>query len=103
MYPETEVSATAGKANVEVENTYVNVIDAATSGAIDGVKLAVNVGVMIIAFLGLLAFVNALLGWLGGLVGLSQLSLEWILSFVMSPVAFLMGVPWADCGQVGTN
>ena len=101
MYPETEVSETAGKTHIAVESTCVNVIDAVTTGAIDGVKLAVNVGVMIIAFLGLLAVVNAPLGWLGSLVGLPQLSLEWMLSLVMAPVAFLMGVPWADCGQVG--
>ncbi len=76
-------------------------IDAATTGALDGVKLAVNVGVMIIAFLGLLAAVNALLGWIGGLLGLRQLSLEWILSLFMAPVAWLMGVPWTDCGKIG--
>ncbi|BAZ48299.1 Na+ dependent nucleoside transporter [Nostoc sp. NIES-4103] len=101
LYPETEISETTGKAKMDVETSYVNVIDAATSGAIDGVKLAVNVGVMIIAFLGLLAAVNALLGWLGARVGLEQLSLQWILSFIMAPVAFLMGVPWNDCRQVG--
>jgi concentrative nucleoside transporter, CNT family len=101
LYPETEVSATVGKVQMDVETNYVNVIDAATSGAIDGVKLAVNVGVMIIAFLGLLAVVNALLGWLGSFVSLPQLSLEWILSFIMAPIAFFMGVPWADCAQVG--
>lgn len=101
LYPETEVSETVGKAKANVETNYVNVIDAATTGAIDGVKLAVNVGVMIIAFLGLLAALNALLGWLGAFVGLQQLSLQWILSFVMAPVAWLMGVPWADCRQVG--
>jgi len=101
LYPETEVSETAGKAKADVETNYVNVIDAATTGAIDGVKLAVNVGVMIIAFLGLLAALNALLGWLGAFVGLQQLSLQWILSFFMAPVAWLMGVPWADCRQVG--
>ncbi|QSJ16125.1 NupC/NupG family nucleoside CNT transporter [Nostoc sp. UHCC 0702] len=101
LYPETEISETTGKAKIDVETSYVNVIDAATSGAIDGVKLAVNVGVMIIAFLGLLAAVNALLGWLGARVGLEQLSLQWILSFIMAPVAFLMGVPWNDCRQVG--
>ncbi|MFN6567817.1 NupC/NupG family nucleoside CNT transporter [Dendronalium sp. ChiSLP03b] len=101
LYPETEISETTGKANMDVETSYVNVIDAATTGAIDGVKLAVNVGVTIIAFLGLLAAVNALLGWLGGRVGLEQLSLQWILSFLMAPVAFLMGVPWNDCRQVG--
>ncbi|MBD2562201.1 MULTISPECIES: NupC/NupG family nucleoside CNT transporter [Nostoc] len=101
LYPETEISETAGKAKVDLKTNYVNVIDAATTGAIDGVKLAVNVGVMIIAFLGLLAALNALLGWLGAFVGLQQLSLQWILSFVMAPVAWLMGVPWADCRQVG--
>ncbi|RCJ35626.1 nucleoside transporter NupC [Nostoc punctiforme NIES-2108] len=101
LYPETEVSETAGKAKAYIETNYVNVIDAATTGAIDGVKLAVNVGVMIIAFLGLLAALNALLGWLGAFVGLQQLSLQWILSFLMAPVAWLMGVPWADCRQVG--
>ncbi|WGV24565.1 NupC/NupG family nucleoside CNT transporter [Halotia branconii] len=101
LYPETEVSQTVGKAKMDTETSYINVIDAATAGAIDGVKLAVNVGVMIIAFLGLLAAVNALLGWLGTRVGLQQLSLQWILSFIMAPVAFFMGVPWADCREIG--
>jgi CNT family concentrative nucleoside transporter len=101
LYPETEVSETVGKAKANVESNYVNVIDAATTGAIDGVKLAVNVGVLIIAFLGLLAALNALLGWFGAFVGLQQLSLQGILSFVMAPVAWLMGIPWADCRQVG--
>ncbi|MEH2202697.1 MAG: NupC/NupG family nucleoside CNT transporter [Nostoc sp.] len=101
LYPETEVSETLGKAKADVKTNYVNVIDAATTGALDGVKLAVNVGVMIIAFLGLLAALNALLGWLGAFVGLQQLSLQWILSFLMAPVAWLMGIPWADCRQVG--
>jgi len=101
MYPETEVSQTAGKAKIDIETNYVNAIDAATTGAIDGVKLAVNVGVMIIAFLGLLAALNALLGWLGSLVNLPQLSLQLILSLIMAPVAWLMGVPWNDCRQIG--
>ncbi|MBD2194243.1 MULTISPECIES: NupC/NupG family nucleoside CNT transporter [Calothrix] len=101
LYPETEVSETAGHAKLDVEKNYINVIDAITTGAIDGVKLAVNVGVMIIAFLGLLAAFNAFLAWLGAFVNLPQLSLQWILSFIMAPVAWLMGVPWADCLQVG--
>ncbi len=101
LYPETEVSDTVGKVKMEVKTNYVNVIDAATTGALDGVKMAVNVGVMIIAFLGLLAAVDAMLGWFGSLVGLRSLSLQWILSFIMAPVAWLMGVPMADCGKVG--
>lgn len=101
LYPETEVPETAGSMRMDVDTTYVNVIDAAATGALDGAKLAVNVAVMIIAFLGLLAFANALLEWLGGNIGVPQLSLEWVLSYFMAPVAWLMGVPWADCGQVG--
>lgn len=101
LYPETEVPETMGNVEMDVKTNYANAIDAATTGAIDGVKLAVNVGVMLMAFLGLLAAVNALLGWIGARVFLPQLSLEWILSFVMAPVAFLMGVPLADCMQVG--
>ncbi len=101
MYPETEVSATTDKVNIDIKSNYVNVLDAATSGAMDGVKLAVNVGVVIIAFLSLLAAVNACLAWLGTLLNCPQLSLEWMLSFIMAPVAWLMGITWADCGQVG--
>lgn len=101
LYPETEVSETAGNVKMDVKTNYVNAIDAATTGALDGVKLAVNVGVMIIAFLGLLAVVNALLGWIGARILVPQLKLEWILSFVMAPIAFLMGVPQSDCMQVG--
>jgi CNT family concentrative nucleoside transporter len=55
----------------------------------------------VIAFLALVALVNAVLGWLGGLIGLPQLTLEGIFAFFFAPVAWLMGVPWADCVQVG--
>jgi concentrative nucleoside transporter, CNT family len=76
-------------------------VDAVSTGAIDGLKLVLNVGAMLIAFLGILAMFNALLGWVGGWAGLPQLTLELILSYLLAPVAWLMGVPWADCGQVG--
>ena len=102
LYPETEPSLTAGEVTIKVERTSANVIDAAASGALDGLRLALNVGAIIIAFLALLAMVNALLGWVGGLVGFPTLSLELILSFLLAPIAWLMGIPWADCGQVGT-
>jgi concentrative nucleoside transporter, CNT family len=101
LYPETEDSPTAGDVKMKVERTSVSVIDAAASGAIDGLKLALNVAAMIIAFLALLAMFNALLGWLGSLVGLPELSLELILGYLLAPVAWLMGIPWADCLQVG--
>jgi len=101
LYPETEKSLTAGKVQVKVDSTYANAIDAAATGASEGMKLALNVAAMLIAFLGLLALVNGILGWIGSLVNFPQLSLELIFSYLLSPVAWLMGVPWADCGQVG--
>jgi len=101
FYPETEEPLTAGKIDVEMKTSYTNAIEAAADGAFQGGKLAFSVGVMLIAFLGLLATANGVLHWVGMIVGLPLLSLEWLLSFVMSPVAWLMGVPWADCGQVG--
>jgi concentrative nucleoside transporter, CNT family len=101
LYPETEKSLTAGDVKIKVEQVYTNAVDAVASGVSDGLKLAANVAAMLIAFLGLLAFFNALLGWFGGLISLPQLSLEWMFSYLMAPIAWLMGVPWADCGQVG--
>jgi CNT family concentrative nucleoside transporter len=101
LYPETEESPTRGDVKLKVERTSVNAIDAVSNGAIDGLKLVLNVTAMLIAFLALLAMFNALLGWIGGLVELPQLSLEWIMAYLLAPIAWLMGVPWTDCGQVG--
>lgn len=101
LYPETEQSQTAGTVKVKVERTAANGIDAAATGAIEGLKLVGNIAAMLIAFLALVALVNAVLGWFGSLIGVPQLSLELIFSFLLAPVAWLMGVPWADCGQVG--
>jgi CNT family concentrative nucleoside transporter len=102
MFPETEVSPTKGEVKLTVERTSVNGIDALTTGTLDGLRLALNVGAIIIAFLGILAAVNALIGFLGGLVGYPALSLEGILAVLLAPTAWLMGVPWADCSAVGT-
>ncbi|MGK7948275.1 MAG: NupC/NupG family nucleoside CNT transporter [Xenococcaceae cyanobacterium] len=101
FYPETAKPETKGKIEVKVEGVYTNAIDAITTGALDGLKLALNVGAMLIAFLGLLALLNGVLGWMGGRIGLPQLSLEWILSYLMFPFAWLMGIPLADCLSVG--
>ncbi|MEM9949132.1 MAG: NupC/NupG family nucleoside CNT transporter [Cyanobacteria bacterium P01_D01_bin.36] len=77
-----------------------NVIDAVATGASEGVKIAVGIAAMVIAFLGLLTAINGLLGWAGGLVGVPQLSLELVMSYVLAPMAWLMGVAWSDCSQV---
>ncbi|MGB3670571.1 MAG: NupC/NupG family nucleoside CNT transporter [Phormidesmis sp.] len=102
MFPETEDSPTQGSVSLTVEKTSANGIDAIANGALDGLRLALNVGAIIIAFLGILAALNALIGFLGGLFGYGELSLESILAVLLAPVAWLMGVPWADCNAVGT-
>ena len=99
MYPETDKGADA---SIEIKQTCAtNAIDVMTTGALEGLQLALNIGAMIIAFLALLAAVNGLVGWIGGLVGFPNLSLELMLAYVLAPIAWLMGVPWADCGQIG--
>ncbi|WP_117235294.1 NupC/NupG family nucleoside CNT transporter [Vibrio maerlii] len=73
-----------------------NVIDAAAGGASAGLQLALNVGAMLIAFIGLIALVNGMLGGIGGWVGMPELSLEMILGYIFAPLAFLLGVPWEE-------
>jgi len=80
----------------DTEGAPANLFDAAAHGAGDGLKLALNVGAMLIAFIGLIALINGALGWLGGLAGFEGLSLQLILGYVFSPVAWLLGVPWSD-------
>ena len=102
MVPETEHSHTAGKVDIEVERPWANVIDAAASGAADGFKLALNVGAMLIAFVALIAMIDWPLGWIGRQAGVPELSLNVILGFACRPLAWVMGVPWAETTQVGT-
>ena len=102
MVPEKEKSHTAGKVDIEVERPWANVIDAAASGAADGLKLALNVGAMLIAFVALIALIDWPIGWLGGLAGRPDLSLNVLLGWLCSPLAWLMGVPWAEADKVGT-
>ncbi|MFH0881647.1 MAG: NupC/NupG family nucleoside CNT transporter [bacterium] len=101
VVPEVDKPETGGTLKINVEKTSSNVIDAAASGASDGLKLAVNVAAMLIAFIALVAMLNAILGWAGGLFGLHDLSLKVIFGWVFSPLAFLMGVPFKDIIDVG--
>ena len=100
FYPETEKPQTRGKIEILPQSNYINGIDAIATGTLEGLKLALNVGAMLIAFLGLLALVNSLLAVLGNYLGIANLSLEGIFSYVMFPIAWLMGVPLADCHNV---
>ncbi len=79
-----------------------NVIDAAALGASDGLKLALNVGAMLLAFVGLIAVLNGLLGTVGGWFGFQQLSLEFLLGKLFAPLAFLIGVPWSEASVAGS-
>jgi CNT family concentrative nucleoside transporter len=101
MVPETEQSQTEGVIKVDLPKTHANLIDAAASGASEGLSLALNVGAMLLAFIALIAMLNGMLGWAGDLVGYPQLSFEFLIGYVFAPFAFLMGVPWDDCIQVG--
>ncbi len=101
MVPETEISETADTVKADFEKTTVNVIDAATTGAGDGLKLALNVGAMLLAFVALIAMLNGLIGWVGGWFGLETLSFQQILGWLFSPLAWLLGIPWQDAFSAG--
>jgi CNT family concentrative nucleoside transporter len=101
--PEVDKPATSGRVDVRVEKTAVNVIDAAAQGAGDGMRLALNIGAMLIAFLALIAMANGILGWGRGLPGLHWLpaTLQQIFAWAFAPIAWLMGVAWDDCATIG--
>lgn len=94
LMPETETPQTAGEVTLALEKRYVNVLDAISHGVIDGLFLAANVGAMLIAFI-------ALIGLGNGALGLFHTSLQTIFGYSLSPVAWLLGVPWHDARAVG--
>jgi concentrative nucleoside transporter, CNT family len=101
LLPETEASVTAGKVTLKVERTHVNVIDAAASGAGQGVILVINIVAMLIAFIALISMVDGGLAWLGSRVGLPHLNLKWIFGQFFQWLALIMGVPRSDALTVG--
>lgn len=106
LRPETDESLTMGTVKLHVEKTAGNVIEAAANGAADGLKLALNVGAMLLAFIALIAMVDWPLGWLGEVTGLQSvlgqpLSLKLILGYVLAPLAWVIGVPTQDIVVVG--
>lgn len=77
----------------------VNIIDAASSGAATGLKMALNVAAMLLAFVSLVAMLNGFLEFIGGFFGWENANLEGILGILLSPIAFLIGVPWEEAIQ----
>ncbi len=102
LYPETEVPETAGGANHKIPKTTTNIVDAAAAGATDGLKLALNVGAMLLAFMALIAMVDGALGYLSGLVGYGGLSLNQIFGTLLTPLAWCMGVSIPDLSAFGS-
>jgi len=102
LVPETEIPKTASNTVVQIEKAYANVIEAAATGAADGMKLAFNVGAMLLAFIALIALANGILGWACGLVGWPEVTLQAILGYIMAPVAWLLGVESSEIRSVGT-
>ncbi|KUG57162.1 nucleoside transporter [Serinicoccus chungangensis] len=81
---------------------YRNVIDAAASGAADGLKLALNIGAMLLAFISLIALVNLLIGTVGGWFGAPDLTFEQLLGYVFAPLMTVIGVPWGEATSAGS-
>ena len=115
MFPEKGEPETRGSLRTDVAKIDANVIDAAARGAGDGLRLAANVGAMLLAFIALIALLNALLGWVAGWTGLTGVlqnaglleagqafNLESLLGWLLAPLAWLMGVPWADATTIGS-
>ncbi|MGV3539250.1 MAG: NupC/NupG family nucleoside CNT transporter [Rufibacter sp.] len=114
LVPETEGDKINTNLEVNKESLGVNIIDAMSTGAADGLKLALNIGGMLLAFIAVIALLNSILLWIGGLSGLNELivsstggrfeglNFQYILGQIFRVFAFLMGSPWQDSLQVGS-
>jgi concentrative nucleoside transporter, CNT family len=108
IFPETSEPVTKGDVKMSVEKTDANGIDAAATGAGVGLKLALNVGAMLLAFIALLAMGNHFLYEIGEMTGLNaafpdfNLTIESLLGWILAPIAFIVGVPWVDAVNMGS-
>lgn len=108
LYPEMGDPATKGDVQIQIDQQDANGIDAAASGAGTGLKLAANVGAMLLAFIALLAMGNFFLEEFGALTGINEmipegsLRIEKLLGWIVAPIAFVVGVPWADAINMGS-
>jgi len=107
LIPETGEPLTRGTVKMEVEKNTANIIDAAAAGAGDGLRLALNIGAMLLAFIALIALVNWPLSWFGEVTGISAaigkpFDLATIFGYVLAPLAWVIGTPWQDASTVGS-
>lgn len=106
LVPEVGEPLTRGTVKMEVEKTTANIIDAAAAGAGDGLRLALNIGAMLLAFIALIALVNHPLIWLGDITGLAAAigkptDLSTLFGYLLAPIAWVIGTPWVDATTVG--
>ena len=107
LIPETGEPLTRGTVKMEVEKNTANIVDAAASGAGDGLRLALNIGAMLLAFIALIALLNWPLTWLGEVTGIAAAigkptDLATIFGYLLAPLAWVIGTPWQDSEVVGS-
>jgi CNT family concentrative nucleoside transporter len=102
IIPETQKLLAEELAVEEEADKPINVIDAAASGAASGLKLAVNVGAMLLAFIALIALLNTMVGGVASLLGFENITIEWLLGYLFAPLAFIIGVPADEMLQAGS-
>uniref|UniRef100_A0A1B0AFL0 Sodium/nucleoside cotransporter n=1 Tax=Glossina pallidipes TaxID=7398 RepID=A0A1B0AFL0_GLOPL len=98
--PETEESKTKSDNIKLAKSEDTSVLDAAANGANNALPIVLGIVANLVAFLGFITFLNAMVSWLGFLVGVDQIDFEWIFSKLFIPLAWIMGVPWKDCDIV---
>lgn len=103
MIPETETPENIEVVEIaDADDTPTNLLDAAASGASTGMKMAVNVGAMLLAFIALIAMINGIIGGVGGWFGHGDLTLQTILGYIFSPLAWVIGTPWSEAQVAGS-
>ena len=102
IMPDTEAVPAGGHEKLVMERSHhKNVILAAASGTTDGLRLAANIGAMLVAFVALIALFNGLVGWLFSLVGIDGVTMQLILGKIFQPLMYLLSVPWEEAEAVG--
>ena len=107
LIPEMGAPLTRDTVRMEVEKTATNIIDAAAAGAADGLRLALNIAAMLLAFIALIALLNWPLTWIGEATGLQAAlgkptDMAALLGYLLAPIAWVIGVPWQDATTVGS-
>jgi CNT family concentrative nucleoside transporter len=106
LVPETEKPNEHLETRIEEEQDKeeeaANVLDAAAIGASSGLQLAMNVGAMLLAFIALIALLNMIIGGIGGLFGHGEITMQMILGYLFSPIAYILGIPWTEAIQAGS-